>query len=133
MPPGGARQGRAGGRRIGVAPGGGQGPRRGAATGVTPGGREGGGREEERGREGELTSRLNDRRQPLIGIPPRARGGGGRWKREREGSCCAEKRNERERGHMGEKGARGTPRPAQGGPRHGPSRADNPQLALAYL
>jgi hypothetical protein len=37
-------------------------------------GREGEG--EEREREGELTSRLDNRQQPLTGIPPRARGDG---------------------------------------------------------
>jgi hypothetical protein len=41
-------------------------------------GARGGGWEEgeERGREGELTSGLDDWRQPLTGIPPSARGGG---------------------------------------------------------
>jgi hypothetical protein len=42
-----------------------------------------GGREEGEGKRGDLTSRLDDRRQPLTGIPPRARGGGERWKRGR--------------------------------------------------
>jgi hypothetical protein len=44
---------------------------------------EGGGSGEERGREGELTLGLDDRRQPLTGIPPRATGDG-RQVEERE-------------------------------------------------
>jgi hypothetical protein len=47
---------------------------------------EGGRRErrgEERGRERELTSGLDDRQQPFIGIPPRAREMEERWRRGR--------------------------------------------------
>jgi hypothetical protein len=50
--------------------------------------REGGGRGEERAKEGKLTSRLDDRRQPLTRIPPRARGGGEKWKRGRGKLLC---------------------------------------------
>jgi hypothetical protein len=41
------------------------------------------GEEGEKRGEGKLTMRLDDRRQPLIGIQPRARRGGERWKRGR--------------------------------------------------
>jgi hypothetical protein len=69
-----------------------------SGRGARSGGRREGGAGEggwrERRGEGELTSKLDDRWQPLTGIPPRARGDG----REGEGSCCAVKENERERG-----------------------------------
>jgi hypothetical protein len=79
----------------------------GLMAGGTGQGRVGGGKEEgeERGREGELTSWLDDRWQPLTGIPPRARGGG----REGEGSCCMGKENEREREGWGAHGGRTAP------------------------
>jgi hypothetical protein len=74
------------GRRRGPDWGAGGGAGRGASwAGLGAHGGEAGKRE--RGREGKLTSGLDDRRQLLTGIPPRARGGG----REGEGSCCAGK------------------------------------------
>jgi hypothetical protein len=82
-------------------------------TGMRAG--EGGRRGDDRGREGELTSGLDDRWQPLTGIPPRARGGG----REGEGSCCAGKENERERGVGARLGRVG---PGQAVPRAGLAR-----------
>jgi hypothetical protein len=63
-------------------------------------------RGEERGIEGDLTSGLDDWRQPLTGIPPRARGGGREVeKREREVATWEKKMKERRDAHGG-RGAR---------------------------
>ena len=101
----GPREGRAG------APPGPTGVRVGAEQGRALG-REGGRREEERGTKRKLTSGLDDRRQPLTGIPPRARGGGGEVEERKREVAAWEKKNEKERGWgrtWGERVARGAP------------------------
>jgi hypothetical protein len=89
-----------------------------------------GGRErgEERGREGELTSGLDDRQQPLTGIPPRARGDG-REVEEREREVAAWEKKMRERGaHMG--GRAPGVGPGQVGLGSGPDREPTPRTNL---
>jgi hypothetical protein len=90
----------------------------GVAGGATRRDREG--EEGEKRGEGKLTSGLNDRWQPLTGIPPRARGGGERWKRGREKLLCG-KGKMRGRGVgacMGGRGAKGAPRLGRDWPHH---------------